>query len=187
LRRSKTRRVVWALVFLSPVLLAAQVLTLTEVSRGSYTLTYQPEGNSVDREVIYERVLEGMTAAVQYEIRVGRTSGSSSAPSRSVYSDDVFYEGFRDQFTGSFALSRNGSTQLFPNDDTFLDEFFSLNNYPLFLDTLSPGEYTVRVRAKLREIKLLPPLNLLAPLQALRWMRLPWTEAAVTIEGERKP
>lgn len=185
LRRNRTRSVFWALIFFIPAFSAAGApILLAQVSRDFCLISFRQEGNEEERERVSTRIREGMTSAIQYEIRVLRTGSPLGLASRLVYSDDIFYEGFLDPFTGMYALSRKDDSRLFSDGTAFLDEFFSLNHYSLSLEDLPEGDYDIRIRAKLRAVKLLPPLNFLAPLQALGWLGLSWSVQPVKIEKE---
>jgi len=181
LRRSETRRILAALFLLSPVLLVSQTdIRITEMSPGVYSLYYRTERTREEISRLMDRVNSGMTADVEYEIRIFRGRPGRFPVSR-LESLSVSCQGAWDPFTRSYAVFREGDSRLFTREEDFLNELLVLKDYPLSLTEIPPGSYTLKVRAKVRNIKLLPPLNILAPLQSLLWVGLPWSSLELII------
>ena len=183
-RKGRLQGVIFLLLF-SPLALPAQpVLNLEEVSRGNFLVNFRkdPEGEEARRILV--SVGRGMTSEVRYEIRVIRTGSEGGMGRGQVYSDTPSFTGYLDLFTGYYVISSGEKSRLFSGGAPFIKDLFSLDGYRLDLSVLPPGRYELRIRAVSRDIKLLPPLNFLAPLQALKSIRIPWTTEIINLRED---
>ncbi|MBI9103911.1 MAG: hypothetical protein JEY99_15950 [Spirochaetales bacterium] len=170
-RRNNTRHLpavllVFTFLFIPLLCFPESNIYLEEVNPGNYLLDFAME----HKAEILENVQAGMTSSIKYEIRVYRLGQGLFKPlgRNRVFVKDIVNDGSWDPFLEAYVVVQGDSTFVHTDPDEFLKDLFSLRKIPINIDYQPERYYELHIRSNLSSIKLLPPMNIMAPLRRLK-------------------
>lgn len=189
-RKSPRRLVLVTLIaaLLAPGAVSAQVDSTVTVGATPDFLSVSIDVTGADEEVLFANVNDGLTARLEYIIRVleARDGLLSAFGSRMLREFRVIYETRYDPFRRRYTVTtQDGGFYTFGERERLLEFFFSLPGYRVPWSALgldhppSQTELVIEARAVYAPIVFAPGLSILSVLNADARRQSPWRTATV--------